>query len=340
MPAWSTRGAVSSSRRIALASFLVASLSAGVVLAGSSRTPKEPERLSVTAIAGSVSVTMAGVATPVQLDSTVSLPARIVTGDDGVLALTQAGTNITVAADSDIEIPAEAADGRLIARLVQHRGHVFYDVAHRDVGTLRVETPFLVAVIKGTQFNVTVQQSSTMISLFQGRLDIRKPDESEVVQLNAGQIAIRANIDKAIRVIGMNEPRVQAPRAGEGAAARAGQAAAARVDAALPSLSAVAVGSLDKARDNASPLSLGVANVDREQVGATTGSNTVVSVSVQPPATTAPTVAIDVAPTSPAAPITLPVVPVVPPTPAPPAPTTTVVLPSPAPAVNKLLTTP
>jgi hypothetical protein len=260
MSAWSTRGAVSSSR-IALVSFLVASLSAGVVLAGSSRTPKEPARLAVTAVSGPVAVTMAGVPTPVQPESTVTLPARIVTGDDGMLGLTQAGTNITIAADSDIEIPAEAADGRLIARLVQHRGQVFYDVAHRDVGTLRVETPFLVAVIKGTQFNVTVQESSTAISLFQGRLEIRTPDASEVIQLNAGEIAIRGNADKAIRVLGMNEKRVQAPRGGDGVVARAD-----------------------------------VANVDLGRIGAKIVSSTVGS--VQPTTTAAPAVAVDLAPTS------------------------------------------
>ena len=62
--------------------------------------------------------------------------------------------------DTDVEIPAEAVDGNLVARLVQHSGNVFYDVAPRDVGKLRVETPFLVAVIKGTQFNVAVQDGT------------------------------------------------------------------------------------------------------------------------------------------------------------------------------------
>ncbi len=173
----------------------------------------DPARISVTAVAGDVAVTMAGTATDVRTDSTVNLPARIVTGGDGMLGLTQAGTNITVARDTDVEIPAEAVDGNLVARLVQHRGNVFYDVAHRDVGKLRVETPYLVAVIKGTQFNVAVQQDSTTISLFEGRLEIRTPDGSETIQLNAGEIAIRSSTDGAIRVLGMNDQRVAAPRA-------------------------------------------------------------------------------------------------------------------------------
>ena len=209
-----TRGPRSSPHGIIGLVALVFAITASGALAGSSRSAREPEQIFVTAVSGSVSVTMAGSSTPVQLDSNVGLPARIITGDDGMLSLTQAGTNITIAADSDVEIPAEAADGQLIARLVQRRGNVFYDVAHREAGTLHVETPFLVAVIKGTQFNVAVQDGGSTISLFQGRLQILTPDGSDSVFINAGEIAKRSNIDNAISVIGMNDKRVDLPRSG------------------------------------------------------------------------------------------------------------------------------
>ena len=170
-------------------------------------------RISVTAVAGDVDFTMAGSAVTVTPDTTVLLPARIVTGRDGTVGLTQAGTKISVANDTDVEIPAEAVDGNLIARLVQHRGNVFYDVAPRDLGKLRVETPFLVAVIKGTQFNVAVDDDGTTISLFEGSLEIRTPDDSDVIQLNAGEIAIRSLIDDSIRIVGMDDERVAIPPA-------------------------------------------------------------------------------------------------------------------------------
>jgi hypothetical protein len=220
MPTRRTRGPVTSPYAFGLVA-LVLAITAGAALAGSSRSSREPERIFVTAVTGTVSVTMAGSSTPVQLDSTVDLPARIITGDDGMLSLTQAGTNITIAADSDVEIPAEAADGQLIARLVQRRGNVFYDVAHREAGTLRVETPFLVAVIKGTQFNVSVQDGNSTISLFQGRLQIDTPDGSDSVFINAGQIATRNSADNSIGVIGMNDKRVDLPRSGNDDAPRA-----------------------------------------------------------------------------------------------------------------------
>lgn len=180
-------------------------------------TPATPSvdasRIAVTDVAGHVDVTMAGQAVAVHRDSTVLLPARIVTGHDGMLGMTQAGTRITVSNDTDVEIPAEAVDGNLVARLVQHQGNVFYDVAPRDLGKLRVETPFLVAVIKGTQFNVTVQADRTTISLFEGQLEILTPDGSDVIQLDAGEIAIRSLLDDAIRIVGMDDESVAVPPA-------------------------------------------------------------------------------------------------------------------------------
>ena len=210
-----------------LAPALVLAIVAASSHAGSS-TARDPHdtRISVTSVAGDVDVTMAGNAVTVAPDATVLLPARIVTGRDGNIGLTQAGTNIDIASDTDVEIPAEAVDGNLVARLVQHSGNVFYDVAPRDLGKLRVETPFLVAVIKGTQFNVAVDEDGTTISLFEGSLEIRTPDDSEVIELNAGEIAIRSLIDDSIRIVGMNDERAAAPRGPEPAAADAAPAAA------------------------------------------------------------------------------------------------------------------
>jgi hypothetical protein len=191
----------------------------------------DDSRIAVTAVAGSVDVTMAGRPVAVHRDSTVLLPARIVTGHDGTLGMTQAGTTITVSNDTDVEIPAEAVDGNLVARLVQHRGDVFYDVAPRDLGKLRVETPFLVAVIKGTQFSVAVQADRTTISLFEGQLEILTPDGSDIIQLDAGEIAIRSLLDDAIRIVGMDDESVAVPEAAAAQPANAVDAQAAPVEA-------------------------------------------------------------------------------------------------------------
>jgi hypothetical protein len=171
----------------------------------SSTMPRDANRIHVTDVAGRVDVSTHGRAYDIGVGSTLLLPSLIVTGGDGALNIKQAETSISVAPDSEIEIPEDAQDGQLIARLVQYRGNVFYDVAKREVGKFRVETPYLVAVIKGTQFNVAVQNGTTTISLFEGRLEIRTPDDSEVIELEAGQIAIRSANEAQIRVVGMDD---------------------------------------------------------------------------------------------------------------------------------------
>src|SRR5690606_16370888 len=144
-------------------------------------------------------------------DSVLDVPARIVTGGDGRLGLRQSQTAISIAPNSDVEIPEDARRGQLIARLIQRKGNVFYDVESRKIEKLRVQTPFLVAVVKGTQFNVAVQANATTISLFRGELEIRTPDGADVVELHAGEIALRMSGEAAIRVVPMNGDRAQVP---------------------------------------------------------------------------------------------------------------------------------
>ena len=171
-----------------------------------------PQAVVVTAVKGDVRVTMRGQARAVQAGTVVELPASVVTGANGALDLRQDVTTVSIAADTGVEIPAVAASTP-IERVLQSRGNVFYSVGKRETRKLRVETPYLVAVIKGTQFNVAVQGDGATVSLFEGRLEVRAPDGSDVVDLNAGEMAIRQQSDKTIRVIKMSSGEAVRARA-------------------------------------------------------------------------------------------------------------------------------
>jgi hypothetical protein len=157
----------------------------------------------VVSIKGDVQITMRGATRAVKAGATVELPASVRTGADGAIELRQGPTTLSVAASTRIEIPVSGL-GEPIERVLQPEGSAFYNVGKRLGKKLRVETPYLVAVIKGTQFNVAVQGDGTTISLFEGQLEIRAPDDSEVISINAGEIAIRHANDKAIRVLRMD----------------------------------------------------------------------------------------------------------------------------------------
>jgi hypothetical protein len=186
---------------------LLVALAAGAVTTHSvEHTQSIP--ILVTDRAGEVDVKVRGKEQRVSIGAELGLPSRVVTGDDGTIALRQSKTAISIAPLSDVEIPEAARDGQLIARLIQHRGNVFYDVEPREPEKLRVDTPYLVAIVKGTQFDISAQADSTTIALFEGVLEVRDPEGNYVIELNAGEIAIRARGEIGIRVLSMDQDQV------------------------------------------------------------------------------------------------------------------------------------
>ncbi|MEO8061836.1 MAG: FecR domain-containing protein [Pseudomonadota bacterium] len=158
----------------------------------------------VESIKGEVRVTVNGAPATLRAGGVLELPATINTGRDGAIELRQGATTISVGPETQLEFPALEKRGGPIDRIVQPRGNAFYSIGKRAGRRLRVETPYLVGVIKGTQFNVAAQNDATTISLFEGLLEVHASDESSVVDLNAGEIAARKRGDKSISVIKMD----------------------------------------------------------------------------------------------------------------------------------------
>jgi hypothetical protein len=161
----------------------------------------------VVTVHGTVSATMAGMTVPLSAGAILELPATVRTGADGAVELRQGPSTFAAAGNTELEIPQSAAEGGLIERIIQIRGNAFYSIGKRTGTRLRVEAPYLVAVIKGTQFNVAAQEDSTTIALFEGHLEVRASDDSDVVDLNAGEIAIRRRNDVTISVLRLNAAR-------------------------------------------------------------------------------------------------------------------------------------
>jgi hypothetical protein len=139
----------------------------------------------------------------------VVVPATLRTGRDGMIDLRQGQTVVNVGPDTVLEFPASQQRGEPVERIVQSKGSAFYDVGKRDSRKLRVETPYLVAVIKGTQFSVSVQDGATSISLVEGQLEILSPDGTASVDIEAGEIATRRSGDAGITVIDVRAPAAE-----------------------------------------------------------------------------------------------------------------------------------
>ena len=164
----------------------------------------QSREIRVVAVHGTVHVTMAGVVTPLSADAILYLPAEIRTGADGAVELRQGATTIAAAANTELLIPESAAEDGLLERVVQISGNAFYNVSKREKSKLRVETPHLVAIVKGTQFNVAAHSDSATIALYEGRLEIQAADGSGIIDLYPGEIAIRRSDEIGVRVLRTN----------------------------------------------------------------------------------------------------------------------------------------
>ncbi len=133
----------------------------------------------------------------------MSMPSVASTGVNGNIRMRQFKSMISVAANTTVEILEGPVPGRPMQRVIQERGNAFYDIAPRGDNKLRVEAAYLVAVVKGTQFNVTVDADTTTIALFEGELQVEAPGVGDVVDLIAGQIARIHRDDPHISIIDM-----------------------------------------------------------------------------------------------------------------------------------------
>ncbi len=125
---------------------------------------------------------MNGVVRAVRAGGVLELPASVRTGRDGSIELRQGATTLSVGPGHAARIsPRSSGAARPSTAIQQPRGNVFYDIGKRTGRKLRVETPYLVGVVKGTQFNVAAQDDATTISLFEGLLEVRASDDSDVV---------------------------------------------------------------------------------------------------------------------------------------------------------------
>lgn len=161
--------------------------------------------IQIVMVKGDVRITADGKESPAKAGATLALPSTVTTGRDGSTDLRQGDTTIGIGPSTRLEFPASATADGPVDRIVQPLGNAFYNVGPRGNRRLRVETPYLVAVIKGTQFSVTVEPDGGTISLHEGSLEILAPGVDASVMLSAGEMATRDRGDESIRVIPMRE---------------------------------------------------------------------------------------------------------------------------------------
>src|ERR1700738_1601667 len=110
------------------------------------------------------------------------------TGRNGRVLLVRGDETILIAPNSVIGLPAEQKEG-LSTTIVQRAGSILLEVEKRNVKHFEVETPYLAAVVKGTQFSVTVNPASTSVEVRRGQVEVSDFKSGQIAQVMPGQVA-------------------------------------------------------------------------------------------------------------------------------------------------------
>ena len=110
------------------------------------------------------------------------------TGRNGRVLLVRGEETILISPNSVIGLPTEKKDG-LSTTILQQAGSILLEVEKRNVKHFEVETPYLAAVVKGTQFRVSVNATSTSVDVLRGQVEVADFKSGQIAQVMPGQHA-------------------------------------------------------------------------------------------------------------------------------------------------------
>jgi hypothetical protein len=125
----------------------------------------------VVSLSGDVALRRNG-ATPVAFgnDDALRPGDTLQTGPGGRLVLRRGEDTVVVAPNSSVTLPA-TSPGTLTS-LIQSLGTLLVKVDRRATPNFEVRTPYLIAVVKGTSFSVTVDGSGAGVHVLQGQVQV------------------------------------------------------------------------------------------------------------------------------------------------------------------------
>ncbi len=129
---------------------------------------------------------------------------RIRTGPNGSVEFTQNGDSMTVAPNSRAMIAVRRAGSRT-ANVKQSFGTLLFKIVKRSEGAekFRVSTPYLAAVIKGTTFSVTVNDTGAALHVAKGLVQVESRFTRQVSLVRPGQTAaVSAKHGASVKVTG------------------------------------------------------------------------------------------------------------------------------------------
>jgi len=160
-----------------------------VLAAASSAYAADDGAWTVSKSSGEVWLTSSG-AQPASLKQEEFLKPgdTIRTGRTGRVLLQRGEESMMISPNSVVGVPSEKKEG-LSTTIQQQAGSILLEVEKRNVKHFEVETPYLAAVVKGTQFRVTVNATSTSVDVIRGQVEVADFKTGQIAQVKPGQHA-------------------------------------------------------------------------------------------------------------------------------------------------------
>lgn len=109
------------------------------------------------------------------------------TGQDGRVLLTRGEERILISPNSAIAIPSDQEKHGMPTTITQQAGTISLEVEKGNVQHFEVETPYLAAVVKGTQFQVSVGKGSSKVEVLRGQVQVSDFKTGDNVLVLPGQ---------------------------------------------------------------------------------------------------------------------------------------------------------
>src|SRR5690242_7228474 len=110
------------------------------------------------------------------------------TGPTGRVLLTRNQETILISPNSVVGLPSEQKDG-LSTTILQQAGSVLVRAEKRNVKHFQVETPYLAAVVKGTEFQVSLNRRGADVKVFGGQVQVTDFKTGQFALVLPGQAA-------------------------------------------------------------------------------------------------------------------------------------------------------
>ncbi|MBJ6136411.1 FecR domain-containing protein [Marinobacter litoralis] len=190
---------------------------------------------------------------PVQAGLAVEAPVEFRALADASGLISQAGSEFELKSGSHVVLQANTAESDgLVNRIKQWFGTVFYRI-ERQPDEFSVETPFLVSTVKGTRFVIVTTDTSSLVTLTEGSLEVLDLASEQTQMMSPGDVVGVGDMQAGIQTFQQSEQSVSSasaePAAGAVAVTESGAEKPASFDVQLQEMVDLGAGSTVESGD-------------------------------------------------------------------------------------------